>query len=693
MSCFYKKNKYEDGVYDYTEVINTPKFYESGYIEAKKIKDQANPKPNVINVALETIGLSLSAPPCGALPKYDIHNMSGPQVIKLGLLEGIKQDKFYELYLDEEGLPFISEIGDVECTIDTVYYSVIHGLEKVEYCVIIKGLDHMPERIVKDPIPLVVKGEGPGVEVYGLGLFQYETCGNKIFNYNGCISYADPNLQDTTKDEMDSAFELEPFESLIGYTFMCQKPEDVDVVFSDTTQVALDFHIGDPKLDMAQEFVPEEGSVKLEVDVTERYGEYADDPCNPCRFLESEDLVFFYESLVAVLNIDQVIFTAQRITNYKTISDTDYSDVCDIGGEGGEAAGATATADYCHFFDTNIATRQLNIGQDFYYEIKSEPHGKNVAGSEMIKYTLCAGIPVTIEHTLWYGVGGSRPSSGFPVDIIHFAGSSSHIITPFKGIALVSIDKPAIYVTKETDSSIGSISDSGAAIVRDHTEEIREISKEITLVATPIVTLDRPSNTAYCVDGVTTLINMEDCIQDNDPTTMEDLENTPCELMTDATSGKATIDITLPFLETDDEIVSAASLLGEKFSADYNQSVSTVPGHSVSSSDLGKKFNGGIINKIAWSYQDKSFYKATVTTGPFLAGTDSFNTSMWIRRTDQSLSREGIVIGDHGNGLEFQVYVRNIGVYTALNMTMAIIEIGDAVNVTIYNNPAEAYYD
>lgn len=690
MSCFYKKNKHDEEVYDYTDVINTPKFYESGYIEAKKIKDQANPKPNVINVALETIGLSLSAPPCGSLPKYDIHNMSGPQVIKLGLLEGVKQDKFYELYLDEEGFPFISEVGDIECIIDTVYYSVIHGMEKVEYCVIIKGLDHMPERIVKDPIPLVVKGEGNGVEVYGLGLFQYTTCGNKVFDYNGCISYADPNLQDTTRDEMDSIFELEPFESLIGYTFMCQKPEDVDVVFSDTTQIALDFHIGDSERGspfVSRDFVPENGSVKLEVDVTESYGEYADDPCNPCRFLESEDLVFFYDSLVAILSIDQVLFTAQRITNYKTTSDTDYSDVCDIGGEGGEAAGATATTNYCSFFDTNVATRQLNIGQDFYYEIKSEPHGKNVAGSEMIKYTLCAGIPITAESFTW-GIN----STYYP-RIVHFAGSSSHIFSPFKGIALVSIDKPAIYVTKKTDSSIGSIADSGAAIVRDHTEEVREISKEITLVATPIVTLDRPSNTAYCVDGVTTLINMDDCIQDNDPTTMEDLENTPCELMNDATSGKATIDITLPFLETDDEIINAASLLGEKFSADYNQSVSTVPGHSVSSSDLGKKFNGGIINKIVWSYQDKSFYKATVTTGPFLAGTDSFNTSMWMRRTDQSLSREGIVTGDHGNGLEFQVYVRNIGVYTALNMTMATIEIGDAVNVTIYNNPAEAYYD
>ena len=680
MSCFYKKNN----EYDPSGYISVPKFYIPGPISV-------TPKTtllNVIEVVLGTIDLTLSDIPCGELPKYDIYNMGAPQVLKLGLLEGIKNDSFYELYLDESGNPFILTVGEDDFDPEVVYYSVVHDIEKVDYCIIVKGLDPMPERIVKDEIPLVVEGVGNGVEVYGLGLFQYTTCGNKVFDYNGCISYADPNLQDTTKDEMDSAFELEPFESLIGYIFTCKKPEDVDVVFSDTTQVPLDFHIGiaaEHSDAPGYDFKPELGSVKLEVDVTERVEEQQQDDCNPCYFLEPEELNIFYESNTAILNIDQIIFTAERVTNYKNTNNTE-SDVCDTGGEGGEATGATGY--YCDFFDTNIATRQLNIGQDFYYEIDIEPGGTNVVGSEMMNYILKAGIPVTVRELQWGGLHGSSY-----VTIVHFAGSASHVIMPCKGIVLISIDKPSIYVTKKTKSSIGNISGSGAAIVRDHTEEIEEIAKEITLIATPIVTLDKPSNTAYYVNGTTTLIDMGDCIQDNDPTTEEDLQNTPCELMEQVTSGKATINVTLPFLETDEEIEKVANMLGEKFSADYKQSVSTVPGNGVSVSDLGKKFNGGIINKIVWSYQDKSFYKASITSGSFLTGVDSFNTSMWIRHTDQSLSREGIVIGDHGNGLEFKVYVRNIGTYTALNMTMNTIEVGDAVNVTIYNNPAEAYYD
>jgi hypothetical protein len=687
MSCFYKKNKVDDQ----GGILNTPKFYNQGYV-SMSISPAEQPELNVIRVALNAIGLSLDIVPCGKLPKYDIYNMGASQVIKLGLLEGIKSGKFYELYLDESGDPLIVSTGAAKFSPEVVYYSVIHGFEKVEYCVVVKGLDPMPERIVKDEIPLVVNGEGNGVDIYGLGLFQYATCGNMIFDYNGCISYADPNLQDTTKDEMDSIFELEPFESLIGYAFTCKKPEDVDVVFSDTTQVPLDFHVGSKEEIIpgtyAANFEAEPGSVRLDVDVTERAEEQYEDNCNPCCFLEPEELNVFYESNTAILNIDQVIFTAERVINYKGTNETDYSDVCEIGGEGGEYPAVSATSLYCDFFDVNIATRQLNVGQDFYYEIDMQPGGINDVGSEMINYTLSAGIPVRVKNTKWsWGAGTTN------LTVVYFAGSASHMLTPFKGIVLISIDKPAIYVTKKTKVSIGNITDGGAAVVRDHTEEIEEIAKEITLTATPIVTLDKPSNTAYYVNGVTTLINMADCIQDNDPTTEEDLQNTPCELMSQASSGKATIDITLPFLETDEEIKNTAALLGGKFSSDYKHSVSTIPGHSISASDLGKRFNDGIINKVVWSYQDKSFYKATVTSGPFLTGVDSFNTSMWIRRTDQGLSREGIVIGDHGNGLEFKVYVKNIGTYTALNMTMSTIEVGDAVNVTIYNNPAEAYYE
>jgi hypothetical protein len=685
MTCFFKQNKKVEEFETCEDVLSVPTFYNQEYMIEKKAA--ALNKQNVIQVALNTIGLSLDTTPCGELPKYDIHNMGAPQVLKLGLLEGIKHSNFFELCLDEAGDPFILSVGDSDFNPDDVYYSVIHTPEKVDYCVIVKGLDPMPERVVKDTIPLIVNGEGDGVEVVCLGKFQYTTCDSKIFDYHGFISYGDPHLEDTTKDETDSAFELEHFESLIGYAFTCKKPEDVDVVFSDTSQVIVDFDVGvgERVFFSSLEITPEDGSVSLGVDVTERYDIMFEDSCTPCVLLEPEEMPILYESDTLILSVDQVMVTVNKVNSYKNTGDIDYSDECDIGGCHDDGGGGAFSSRVCDLFDMNTVVRQLNVGQDFYYKIESEPGGTNLKGSEVIHYTLTAGVPYIRPYT--------NPTTLYASQVIKFAGASSHIFLPFKGIALVTVDKPSIQIIKKTDTAIGRVNSGGSSFVEDHTEIIEEIAKEITLCATPIVTLDKPSNTAYYVNGVTTLIDMGDCIQDNDPTTEEDLQNTPCELMTAASSGKATIDITLPFLETDEEIEKTATLLGDKFSADYKQSVSTIPGHNASASDLGKNFNDGIINKIVWSYQDKSFYKATVTSGPFLTGVDSFNTSMWIRRTDQSLSREGIVIGDHGNGLEFKVYVRNIGTYTALNMTMSTVEVGDAVNVTIYNNPAEAYYD
>jgi len=676
MTCFYKKNKYSDlekttSIGSCPDVLTTPKFYTQAYMEAKK--DEVIIHDNVIKVALDAIGLSLSEYPCGDLPKYDVYNMGAVQVIKLGLLEGVKNNNFYELYLDETGAPFIISIGEEDLKVDP-YYSVVHNAEKVEYCVIVKGFDPMPERIVKDVIPLVVNGEGDGVEIIGLGNFMYDTCDNRIYDYNGCISYGDPHLEDTTKDEMDSVFELEPFESLIGYAFTCQKPEEVDVTFSDTTQIVV------------------AAGEDIEIDITDRYAELSDEyGCNPCVRIEPEEMPVLYESDVAILSVDQIIIKMDRITNYKSTSKENYSDVCYTGGEGEGGSSYSASENICDYFDIDSGVRQLTIGQDFYYEIEDE------SSDDIVHNVLKGGIPVQdIDVPVFNAWYSAMTGAGMSVNykkVAKFAGSASHVFLPFDAYMLVTIDKPSIFVNKKTDKAVGRISTAGAIYSEGHTEEIEEIAKDITLCATPIVTLDRPSNTAYYVNGEVTLINMEDCIQDSDPTTEEDLYDTPCEQMAQATSGKATVDITLPFLENDDEIIATASLLGNEFSKEYAQGSSVLPGNSMNASDLGKQFKGGIINKITWSYQDKSFYKATVNIGPFLTGTDSFNTSLWIRRTDQSLSREGIVTGDYGNGLEFKVYVRNIGTYTALNMTMNTVEVGDVVNVTIYNNPGEAYYE
>ena len=686
MSSFYNKNNWYDPD---DEILSKSIFY-------VKDEDGNYPKPdskkeNVIKVALAAIGLSLDHIPCGDLPRYDIHNMGAVQVIKLGLLEGVKDGNFYELYLNEKGQPIILNIGGKYTPAfepDNVYYSVVHGSEKVEYCIILKGLDPMPERIIKDTINIIKYGSGVGVEVYGLGMFKYSTCGGKAYDYHGCLSYADPELHDTTKDELSSVFELEPFESLIGYAFTCRKPYDVEISFSSTTQVPVPFHVSGG----IQKYVwgSLDTSIKgqgIDVDITDEFYDALKDRCDSCVQLESNKLKLLYTSFVPILGIDQVITTFCRVSNYRSLES--YNDICYPGG--GASSSSSNGNSACDYADINEVTRSLSAGQDYFYRIDGRSLYCGIPVRKL-RYVYEANNDSNIADSSDYKSYTSSRGIGSIGNIRLFAGSASNVYTPFNGIALVSIDKPSIFMVKKSDKAIGNITDTGA-LVEDHDFEARSMANGITLAVTPIVTLDRPSNTAYYVDGDVTLIEMEDCIQDNDPTTEELLQETPCEKMSNATSGKVTIDVTLPFLETDESIIYVAGLLGDKFSGEYKNSVSTLPGNSISVSDLGKSFNDGIINKITWSYQDKSFYKASVTAGPFLTGVDSYNSSIWVRHTDQSLSREGVVIGDYGNGLEYKVNVKNIGIYVALNMTMSIIDVGDVVTVSIYNNPAETYYE
>jgi len=133
MSCFYMKNK--KGTMDSVScgvgdtVLSIPKFYNVTELQPEVRKK----KLNVIKVVLDTIGLVLDYIPCGELPKYDIHNMSASQVLKLGLLEGIKNGHFYDFCLSEDGVPFILSVGEEDFVPEVIYYSVIHDFEKIDY--------------------------------------------------------------------------------------------------------------------------------------------------------------------------------------------------------------------------------------------------------------------------------------------------------------------------------------------------------------------------------------------------------------------------------------------------------------------------------------------------------------------------------------------------------------------------------
>ena len=241
------------------------------------------------------------------------------------------------------------------------------------------------------------------------------------------------------------------------------------------------------------------------------------------------------------------------------------------------------------------------------------------------------------------------------------------------------------------------------------------LAQQVSIEYTPIVIVDLPSPIAYAgtdplssIDGTRTIpaegiIRQEDGILDSDPTTDQDLEDSELSILQDNTKG-ATIDITLPFAfgtvpdpsRPQGELQGTECLeIARNFFALQSQVITT---HSLvlgpdSIPRLGDSFtlpNGeiGVINEINYSYSDSSQYLITITVGPEYLTAGSFNDSKYQLRTED-VSREGMIIQDAGNGTEYTVRVEGLGEFPSLLMVLEDVSVGDKVGLRIYNNPVE----
>jgi hypothetical protein len=223
------------------------------------------------------------------------------------------------------------------------------------------------------------------------------------------------------------------------------------------------------------------------------------------------------------------------------------------------------------------------------------------------------------------------------------------------------------------------------------------IADEIAITYTPVIMVDAPPPITYAsnktlssVDETRTIastgiIDQVDGIVDADPTTTQDLEDSETSILQDNTDG-FTLDISLPFCEEDDCLLIAQQLLALQEEDIRTSSIILGPD---SNPRLGQLMpDGSVINEISYSYSDSSQYLITISTGPKYQTVGGFNDSRYQLRTEE-VTKEGVVVQDAGNGAEFVVRVDGFGEITALSMILDDISVGDRVNVKIYNNPVE----
>jgi len=227
--------------------------------------------------------------------------------------------------------------------------------------------------------------------------------------------------------------------------------------------------------------------------------------------------------------------------------------------------------------------------------------------------------------------------------------------------------------------------DTPCFVVTDPTKSVKEIAENLKVELLAMAIRDLPS--PISINGK--LINQEDGIVDNDPTTQaQELQETEMEkALNEMGSGRA-ISITMASLNEDHTVLLSQKLYD--ILSDDNGAIFThtcPPSDNPKVGDKGK--NGGIINVIEYSYTDQGSYLINITEGPESFGDFSGIDGGIYQKQTEELTTKGTIIEDLGNHVQYRVHVDGYGDIWAINGCASVLGLRDRVSITIHNNAVE----
>jgi len=631
-----------------------------------------NPTDPLTQIILQTFGIPFSLPIFGSpLPGYDIRNQDPVTMLKLSLVTELLNNNFVEVELDEFGIARFYIVGDTPANnLDIRYCVPTSQFKSPADLVIIRGYDPPPRR--------ELRASFDGLK--NKNIFNYvdcaaDSCEEEYTSRHATVSYDDPILDQVYLDDMVNAYELKAFESLVGYLIDLDLPDGIDAVpglqitFGDTTKEFI--QVGSGAL---------VGSIESSNTVYKVYTTaLASLVCNyPEEQLKG-----------STVNLPRSRFL--RLNKYGKM-ESDFAGIVDVVFSGHKVVqftsspGAFATASSSGFW--TVERRR---------DLISLQHGKNwvwkVDGNDNILLYLYIQLPDVMSDTIWalyntpwgfmglnYSDGSSTGSVPSGADFVMGLGDVLGYYLPGGSLCvLVERRRPSINIFDPRGNAVA-------------------IAEQIRITYTPIVVIDEPAPIAYAstktalysISGArslpsTGIINQVDGIVDADPTTTQALSDSELSILQDNTNG-ATIDLSLPFANGSQCQTIAQNLLALQSAIVDTKSIILGPDSEPRLGDVLP--DGSIINEIQYSYSDAGQYLITITAGPKYLTVGSFNNSSYQLQYEE-VSREGIVVQDKGNGVEYVVRLPQFGEITALSMILDNIYVGDKVSVKIYNNPVE----
>jgi len=674
--------------------------FEGGLVGSKTFTfTTPTPTTSIAEKVLDTFNISYINSGGGTLYGVDIKQLDAMQAIKISLLEAYAQTGVYkEPIVNEYGEVEFIAIGDVTGNITDVYYT----LQSAEYLnnvtgAIITGGKPLPERVLRDRKNLLEDA----LAFDSTGMMT--TCNLPDFSSYYTITYDDPHTSSFANynDGIETIYQdnnLDPFERVVGWVYDIDVsstgdalPPYVSVSFNNTASVPIKISgddieytaanaesiINDPPWNasigtLLNRKPARSGDPNCWSDAGYSGNDYGDVDCDALTVLKfALDPKLRYENIRGCakdkfLQVSKVwIVAAECDQVYAVPRDVSTAISAD------EEPSDDETIIFVSLSSMSPRIKQLNKGEHYGVGYNSETGEicfQFLANVRQNEYNVSYG-----ENTSFYldpaclyvrQQGFDTSNLGRTGTIIPTSGGKGYLV--YQIWAQIDLETPSILIHSPAGNA----------------EEYKD-NLEVHIQA--ITVIDEPPPVAINGDLVDQTINY----RDQDPTTVQDLEDTDYERKMKAIDYGEGVSLTISSL-TENETATLSSNLHNLMEADSGVETVYTCGPTCRPQLGGRGNSGGIINNITYSYSDRGSYTISVNEGPmFIGGLSSISTGPHIKQVE-TISMQGTVVGDYGDGTMFKILLDGYGVRDAINCCPDVIRTGDKVSVTVHNNPVEA---
>jgi hypothetical protein len=647
------------------------------------------------------------------LPGYDVKNRDPYQMIQLSLAAELKNERLVECYADGDGIVNFYTIGENISSINSgdVFYSISsESLSKKCDVVMVIGYDPPPKRksinkvnpydlltfasLINDPdLP-----EDPDKFNYPI----YHVWGDKLgapelidlpeckYYKQGYIEYGDPHFDQERVLIEAGVYDPKKYETVSTYIYK------IEVPFFEQGSTSVQFSNRTPHF----ETLASMGTLQQRI-WKEQDNRYRPSVCELDQEPSADAGVILPRSTERkFLGVREVYIRGYKITQL----DIAAREGADGNREIHKSDGKTVFK--AHLDSMITEPFRLSQGQDYiikkskneeYYKIifscnvrpeYMENFGGALSVNQQCYFTISpssiydAQTGVLVPYIDPYDWGSENKVSGVLKDII---GTPVDSETIHKEAVFPLGEGRSAYVVKQIvliydwDNPCIAINDE----LNQCTEENLKLVKAEFY---PIIMQDKPAPVATDAGS----LDPTEMILDYDVTTTErpDLTNYARAF---ASLESGDIKVTLPFLYTNegsvwesDECVKVAQFI-KSLQNEVVESTTYICSPD-SEPILGEKIEGKTINSIDYSYQDSSQYLISVQAGPVWQGIQGWDTSIYQNKTER-IQLEGVVIYVPPDNATCSVKIEQLGLMECINGSKDVLEKGDRVSVTVYNNP------